>query len=61
MSVSAEDLKALRIRLGESQTRFGERFGVTQATLHRWETEGPPSRGAAGKAIELVLSELHFV
>lgn len=56
--VTPEMIKAARERLGESQAAFAARFGVYQTTVHRWETEGVPSRGAAGKAIERVLSEL---
>jgi DNA-binding transcriptional regulator YiaG len=58
MSVTADMVKSARTGLGESQAAFGERFGVNQSTVHRWETEGPPEGGAAGKAIERVLSEL---
>lgn len=58
MSVTPDAIKAARIGLGESQATFGERFGVDQSTVHRWETEGPPERGAAGKMIERVLGDL---
>jgi DNA-binding transcriptional regulator YiaG len=58
MSVTGEMVKAARAKLGESQAAFAERFGVYQTTVHRWETGGPPSRGAAGKAIERVLTEV---
>lgn len=58
MSITPEMVKAAREKLGESQAAFAARFGVYQTTVHRWETEGPPSRGAAGKAIERVLSEI---
>ena len=58
MSITPEVVKAARERVGESQTAFAARFGVDQTTVHRWETKGVPSRGAAGKAIERVLSDL---
>lgn len=58
MSITPEMVKAARDKLGESQAAFAERFGVYQTTVHRWETEGPPARGAAGKAIERVLAEV---
>lgn len=48
-------LDILRIRkeiLKESQARFGERFGVDPATIHRWETKGLPKHGAARHAVE---------
>lgn len=58
MEITPEKLKSVRRGLNESQAAFAERFGVNQATVHRWETDGPPARGAAGKAIERVLSEI---
>jgi len=58
MPITPQMVKAARERLGESQAAFAERFGVYQTTVHRWETEGPPARGAAGKAIERVLAEI---
>lgn len=58
MPITPKTVKDARERLGETQATFAERFGVNQATVHRWETDGPPERGAAGKAIELVLAEL---
>jgi DNA-binding transcriptional regulator YiaG len=58
MPITPEMVKAAREGLKETQAAFAERFGVNQATVHRWETDGPPERGAAGKAIELVLAEL---
>lgn len=57
--VTSEQLREARMRLGESQETFGRlRFGVDQATVHRWETNGIPVRGAARKAIERFLEEL---
>jgi DNA-binding transcriptional regulator YiaG len=58
MSITPEMLKSARDRLKESQAAFAARFGVDQSTVHRWETDGVPSRGAAAKAIERVLEEL---
>jgi DNA-binding transcriptional regulator YiaG len=56
--MSPESIKAMRERLGESQAIFGQRFGVDQSTIQRWETKGPPTRGPARMAIGRVLSEL---
>lgn len=56
--ITSEHLKSVRERLRETQARFGERFGVDQATIHRWETKGPPAHGTAPLAIERVLQEL---
>lgn len=53
-----EDIKAARTKLGETQTAFAERFGVDQATVHRWETKGLPERGTARVAVESLLKEL---
>ena len=47
----ARDIQAIREELRESQRQFGKRFGVDQATIHRWETKGPPERGAARHAV----------
>jgi len=58
MSITPEMVRAARDRLGESQAAFAARFGVYQTTVHRWETKGPPTRGAAGKAIERFLDEI---
>lgn len=33
-----QDIRHLRKRLGESQTKFGERFGVSQITVAYWES-----------------------
>ena len=55
--VTAELIRSARERLGESQAAFGERFGVNQSTVDRWETNGPPSRGTARRVIERFLSE----
>lgn len=51
-------IRDAREKVGESQTIFGERFGVDQSTVARWETQGPPSRGPARKALERELSEI---
>lgn len=51
-------LRKVRERLGETQAAFGERFGVDQSTIHRWETNGPPERGASRVAIEGVVAGL---
>ena len=55
---TADEIKAAREALGESQAAFASRFGVDQATVHRWETKGLPKRGAAPKAVEKVLESL---
>lgn len=56
--ITIEQLRETRVRLGESQAAFGARFGVDQSTVHRWETDGIPHRGATRVAIERVLGDL---
>jgi len=56
--ISGDAIRANRERLGESQTEFAERFGVTQSAISRWETNGIPEHGAAEAAIERILAEL---
>ena len=55
---STDEIKAARKQLGESQAAFGARFGVDQSTVHRWETDGLPSRGAARVAVKNLLAGL---
>ena len=53
-----DEIGAVRRQLGETQAQFGKRFGVNQATVHRWETYGIPARGAARMAVEKFLESL---
>jgi len=53
-----DDIKEIRNRLEESQAIFGQRFGVDQSTVHRWETYGLPDHGAAKTAVERFAIEL---
>jgi DNA-binding transcriptional regulator YiaG len=52
----SDSIRAARGKVGESQTVFGQRFGVDQSTVARWETGGVPKRGPARKAIERELA-----
>ena len=56
--VTADELKAARLALGDSQEAFGSRFGVDQSTVHRWETEGPPMRGPARILISQLIDQI---
>lgn len=56
--MNAELIRKARETVRESQAAFGERFGVDQSTVHRWETQGPPRRGPARKALEREISEI---
>ncbi len=57
--ITAETIKAARLRLGETQTEFAERFGCNQATIHRWETNGPPANGMASVLLKRIIAELN--
>lgn len=52
------EVKQLRFFLRETQTEFAKRFGVNQATIHRWETMGVPKHGTARVAMDNLLMEL---
>lgn len=56
--ITADRIRSARQSLGESQAAFGERFGVNQSTVDRWETNGAPTRGTARWAIERFLDEI---
>lgn len=56
--LTGAEIKRTREALEESQAVFGIRFGVDQSTVHRWESKGPPARGAARKALEEALPEI---
>lgn len=50
--MDASLIRQAREKVGESQAAFGNRFDVDQSTVHRWETDGPPKRGPARRALE---------
>jgi len=56
--LSAETIRSTRAHIGESQAAFAQRFGVNQSTVHRWETEGPPTTGPGRRMIEQVIREI---
>lgn len=58
MQITAELLRNTRNRLGETQAVFAKRFACDQATIHRWETDGPPQSGLSAKAIGMVMAEI---
>lgn len=57
--VTHEDLKAARLRLGESQAYIARRLGVHQTTVHIWETEGLPNYGPTRTAVEILVGQLN--
>jgi DNA-binding transcriptional regulator YiaG len=56
--ITGKQIKAVRSRIKESQAKFAARLGVDQATVHRWETYGPPKGGAAAFAIQQAIKEI---
>jgi DNA-binding transcriptional regulator YiaG len=54
---SSSRIIRVRKRLGENQTEFARRLGVSQPTLCRWETEGLPREGAA-RLVEWALRQI---
>ncbi|MDE2107218.1 MAG: helix-turn-helix domain-containing protein [Patescibacteria group bacterium] len=54
----ADQLRAAREKVGESQAEFAERFGVDQSTVSRWESMGPPVHGPVRRMIEQIMSEI---
>jgi len=56
--MTGAQIKKIREARGETQAEFGERFGVDQSTIHRWETNGITDRGVTRLAIERVLLDL---
>jgi DNA-binding transcriptional regulator YiaG len=54
---TADQIKAARESLGESQAAFAKRFRVNQSTVARWEINGLPDRGTAKVAVENLLGK----
>ena len=50
------DIITLRGDLGESQEKFGSRFGVKQSAVALWEKNGPPKRGLVAAALDRLRS-----
>ena len=56
--ISAADIRVARARLGIKQDEFATKFGVDQATISRWEKNGPPESGPLKVLVEKILAEL---
>lgn len=58
-AMTGDEIRAVRVKLNESQTAFARRLEVDQSTLSRWERYGLPDRWppAAREAIENVMRE----
>lgn len=48
------EIKALRERLGESQTAFAARFGLDQSTISLWEAGNTIPRGPSVKLLDQI-------
>ncbi len=53
------DISTFRTGLGWSQAAMAEHFGVDQATISRWETNGAPKNGAARKLLERLWNDVN--
>lgn len=53
----ASAIRKAREKLAESQAQFAARIGVNQATISRWEEEGPRS-ATSRLAVERILSDI---
>jgi DNA-binding transcriptional regulator YiaG len=58
--ITGAQILAAREKLGESQATFAARLKTSQPTIHRWETKGPPKRGAGRYAVERLIAELNL-
>lgn len=59
--VTAATIRKARAKLGESQAKFAERFGVNQSTVNRWEDKGPPNRPPIQVWIAAVLQQCNVM
>lgn len=56
----AERVRALRRRLGLSQSELARELGVRQQTVSEWETAAYRPRGASAKLLTLVAERAGF-
>ena len=52
-------IRNARESVGESQTEFAKRFGVTQSAVSDWEIKGPPPRGTTRHAVETEIAKIY--
>lgn len=55
--VSAPDAKAIRAKIGLSQTEFAQLIGVKVATIRNWEQQRRQPTGAAAALLTIVEKE----
>jgi hypothetical protein len=53
--MTAEEVKILRARSGQSLAQFAKLFGVTRQAIWHWEQRGTPSTGSGRYHVERVL------
>ena len=58
ITITAERIRDLRLRLGLSQAAFGRKVGVSQGSVANWERSGVPSNGTASVALRSLYPEL---
>lgn len=56
--LTGKTIRNARESVGESQTEFAKRFGVTQSAVSDWEIKGAPDRGTTAKALELEIGSI---
>lgn len=54
-------IKRARKKLNESQEQFAKRVGVNQATISRWEDDGPAKGGMAQRVLGMILADIERV
>ena len=56
--MTAQEIKALRESLGETQEQFAERFGVVRTTVTMWEINGTPETGPGRYHVDGIIAKL---
>jgi transcriptional regulator with XRE-family HTH domain len=50
--MTADEIRALRVRLGLTQEQMAQRMGVSFATINRWENGKMTPRGLYARALD---------
>lgn len=56
----AEDVRALRRHLGETQRQFADRIGTNQQTVSEWERRARQPRRMARRLLQLVAEQAGY-
>lgn len=59
--ISAEDIKAVRKKLGLTQKEFAELIGCSKPTIERWESGGTPVKGPVVLLLQLLNKDPEIV